>query len=193
MSALKAGAGIGTINFPETMFPGEGFKGVHDAPHVRVLVLDCGERVAIASVELVNIPDESISLSRKIIGEKTGTKVENVWIHATHAITTPHAPHGRPGEPLSEENKAKFQVYMDTVEAAVTEAADAAAASFTDAVFGTGEGHCDVNTNRDIETPFGWWVSIEPNGISNKTATVIKVNDSDGKAIGVLIKEIYQD
>ena len=47
---LKVGAGCAEIRFPEEIFPIEGFKGIHDAPHVRLCVIDCGERIAIASV-----------------------------------------------------------------------------------------------------------------------------------------------
>lgn len=187
MAALKVGAGKATIHFPESFFPMEGFKGIHDDPHVRVIAFDCGEIVAIAAMELVNIPDEAIAYARKVIAEKLGTIVENVWVHATHAITTPHAPHAFPGHTLSPEEQKKADEFVALVNAASTEAAEQAAASMTAAVVGVGEGHCDVNTNRDIETPFGWWTSLNPEGISNKTATIVKAINNTGKTIGVLI------
>jgi len=89
---LSAGAGKAEIIFPQEMFPTDGFCGIHDTPCLRILVLDCGVRVAIAAAELVNVPDDAISQCQEIISDKTGTRKENVWIHATHAITTPHAP-----------------------------------------------------------------------------------------------------
>ncbi|MCC8100504.1 MAG: hypothetical protein LIO78_10695, partial [Clostridiales bacterium] len=89
---LRAGAGSAALHFPADMFPTDGFRGVHDAPHVRLLVLDCGVRVAIAAMELVNVPEDAIEQCKAIISAQTGTALENIWIHATHAITTPHAP-----------------------------------------------------------------------------------------------------
>ncbi|NTV91667.1 MAG: S-layer homology domain-containing protein, partial [Clostridiales bacterium] len=83
--SLKAGAGSGEIVFPDELFPLEGFNKVHDNPCARVLVLESDIKVAIVSVELVNIPAEGIEICKKIVNEKTGTPVENIWIHATHA------------------------------------------------------------------------------------------------------------
>ena len=92
-SILRAGAGAAPIVFPAETFPTDGIMGVHDDPYFRVLVLEKGERAALCSAELVNIPDDGIALAKRIVGGLTGTREENVWIHTTHAITTPHAPY----------------------------------------------------------------------------------------------------
>lgn len=196
--AIKAGAGCGEIRFPAETFPTDGIIGVHDCPHVRVLVLDSKERVAIVAMELVNIPDDGIKLAQDIISAKTGTRKENIWVHATHAITTPHAPRdpdaeigGKmpppPPDKVDPDAPAKRKHFIWALTAAINEAADEAAASFQDAVLTIGTGKSNVNTNRDVETPFGWWVGLNPEGISNKTATVITAKTSDGKLIGTLI------
>ncbi|MGN0968073.1 MAG: S-layer homology domain-containing protein, partial [Oscillospiraceae bacterium] len=133
--ALKAGAGTAEIVFEQAMFPVEGFSGeVHLNPYARILVLEQEMRMAIVSLELVNVPSETITAIKSIVSEKTGTPVENIWVHATHAITTPHGP----------SDAAKLEMYNKAVTAAVTEAADQAADTFQAAVMGIGTGTCDV-------------------------------------------------
>lgn len=184
---LKAGAGKSTIHFPDSLFPIEGFKGIHDEPNVRILTFDCGEKAALAAIEMVGVPNETITFARKFIAEKLGTSADNVWIHTTHAITTPHPPHVRPGEPMTEKVENDKKAYVAALEAAITDATEQAVSSMTDAKIGFGEGTCSVNINRDTETPFGWWIGLNPDGPSNKTATVVKVSDKAGKLIGILI------
>lgn len=195
-NALRAGAGVGTILFPQELFPLESFCAIHDDPHARVLLLECGQRVAIASLELVMVPDEQIVALRSLIGGITGTRPEHVWIHVTHAITTPHAPHAPKGMggvdlEISEEQRRdidrKIGLYNDAVERAVAEAARAAADSFRPASMGVGTGECHVNVNRDVSTPYGWWINFAPDGPSNHTATILKFVDEAGKPVAALI------
>lgn len=193
---LFAGAGAAAIRFPQEIFPLESFQGVHDEPHARVLLLECGLRTAIVCMELVMLPDEEIALLRRMIGELTGTPEEHIWVHVTHAITTPHAPHAPKGMggvdlEISEEERRtldrKIGLFNAAVEDAVGCAARAAAASFRPARMGVGAGECHVNMNRDISTPFGWWINFAPDGPSNHTATILKFEDEAGAAIGALI------
>lgn len=198
---LRAGAGKAEIVFPAEMFPTDNLYGIHDAPAVRVLVLDSGERVAIVSAEMVNLGEEQIDYTRNTIEKLTGTPYKNIWVHVTHAITTPHAPGGpnfgkprMPGQPtpppgmkLDPKAGEKRTMFVAAVNAAVDKAAAEAAASFREAKIGFGKGQCLVNSNRDVETPFGWWVNINPNEISNKTMTILRVDDLEGKTIGLLM------
>lgn len=193
VSVMKAGAGAAPILFPAEIFPADGIMGVHDNPYFRVLVLDRGERVALCSAELVNIPDDGLALARRIVGELTGTKEENVWIHVTHAITTPHAPYdpekgGMPPPPGKQDpdSPKKRACYIQALEKAVRQAAEQAT-SFSEAVLSLGKGESNVNINRDVETPKGWWVGHNPEGPSNKTATVLRLDKVGGGIIGVLV------
>ncbi len=177
---LKAGAGNGDIVFPATLFPVEGFGGViHDNPRARVLVMDRGIKVAIVALELVNTPDQGIELTKNIVHQKTGTPLENIWVHSTHAITTPHAPR----------DPAKNKMFISALSTAVTQAADEAAASFQDAVVGVGTGKLDINVNRDIQMPDGSWnYGLGGTLFSNKTMTIVRFNSaSTGKPIGFFI------
>ena len=194
MAKLRAGAGSAKIIFPQEMFPHEGFKGIHDDPQVKALVIEAGERVAIVSAELVNIFDDGIEVMKKIVSEACAVKPENVWIHVTHAITTPHAPktrdefppHITPPPHMLDESGEKKKAWYDAVTAAFAEASKQAAV-LDDAAVGYVEGFSDINTNRDVETPFGWWVNLNPDGPSDKALHVIRFNKADGSPLAVMV------
>ena len=193
---LCAGAGLSSICFQQELFPLDGIMSVHDNPSVKILVLKCKEQVAIASVEMVMLPPEMIQDAKKIISMITNTKEENIWIHTTHVITTPHAPHapiGMGGVPLeiSEEEKKnlayKLDLFRKPLMDAFTKASEDAAASFRTARMGVGVTECHINTNRDICTPYGWWINFAPEGPSNHTATILRFDDEYGAPIAALI------
>ena len=186
---LFAGAGTGKIVFPQELFPIEGFCSVHDDPSARVLVMEKTKRVALVSLELVMTSAEHMEMVRSIVAEHCGVPKENVWIHVTHAITTPHPPRMPfgSGEEPSEEQKKKMELYTDSIKNAVTEAAKSAAENFRPAMLRVAECESLVNCNRDIETQFGWWINLNPEGKSNHTATVLRFDDEQGSSIGMLI------
>ena len=196
VNQLFAGAGKAEIIFPDALFPLEGFRGIHDNPAARLLLLDCGERVAIACLELVMLSDDGIDAVKKIISEQTNTKLENIWVHVTHVITTPHAPHAPRGMggvelEISEEEKKtlerKIALFNQTVESAVLQASKQAVSGFQKVKMGVGSGLCAVNVNRDVETPAGWWINFNPDGPSNHTATVLRFDAMDGTPVAALI------
>lgn len=191
---LKAGAGSSEIVFPEAMFTPtiEGFSGeIHDAPHARVLVLEKVEKkikVAIVSLELVNTPSTAIEICKDVVNEKTGTPKDNIWVHSTHAITTPHAP----GDPTHSPGDwpEQLTLFMEAVTNAITEAAEQAADTFQDAAAGFATGTCEVNANKDIQLPDengDWYMGLGSTMPSNKAMTVLRVNSLSGDPIGFLI------
>lgn len=189
---LKAGFGKGEIRFSQDIFPLEGLIGVHDDPCARLMVLASGEvKIAIAALEMVNVPPRGIELCQAIIEEKTGAPRERIWVHVTHPVSTMHepGPMGPPDRrpPETEADRAKKRLYYQAIEQAITEAAQQAADSFGEAKIGWGTGRCEVNRNRDVETPFGWWVGLNPDGISNKSMTILRAEGLNGDLKGIWI------
>ena len=175
---LYAGAGAAPMKFDAAMFPMEGFSGeVNDDPYARVLVLGKGAKSAIVSLELVNASSEAIRICKEVVSEKCGVPESRIWVHATHAITTMHAP----GE------QDKNEMYLKSVRDAITAAAEQAAESYQPAVMGVGTGTCDVNANRDIELNGKWYYGLGSKLESNKTMTILRFDDLDGKPIGFFI------
>ena len=193
---LHAGAGCAPIRFQKELFPLEGFRDIHDDPMARVLLLDCGERVAIACLELVMLDGQAINDAKQMIGELTDTKIENIWVHVTHVITTPHAPHAPRGMggvelEIGEEEKKTLErkkwLFNTAVMNAITQAARQAAEGLRPAKMGVSTCSCGVNINRDMETPHGWWINFNPEGPSNHTATVLRFDDQQGAPVAALI------
>lgn len=193
---LFAGAGCTRIRFPKELFPLEGFCGIHDDPAARILLLDCGERVAIACLELVMLDNDEVSEVKGLLSGITGAAKENVWVHVTHAITTPHSPHAPRGMggielEIGEEEKKmlgyKKSLFHTAVMDAVKQAAELAVTSFRAAKMGVGICECNVNVNRDIATPCGWWINFFPEGMSNHTAVILRFEDEQGGIIAAFV------
>lgn len=183
---------MGRIIFPEEMFPLEGFCGIHDDPHVRVMMIESGsEQMAVAALELVNVPAREIDFTRELISTEMGIVREKVWVHMTHAITTPHEPgrgRGPQAQAMAEEEiRIKSGLFFRAVEDAVTEAVRMLKGSFGEAVLGWETGTCEINTSRDVETPFGWWIGKKGEGPSNHKMTVLGVKGPDGTAKGYFV------
>lgn len=176
--SLKAGMGASPILFESAMFPVEGFSGeIHTNPYARVLVMEQGSKAAIVSLELVNVPSDVIDDIKEIVSAQTGTPESNIWVHANHTITTPHAP----------SDEAQRALYVKSVEAAVAVAAAQAADTFQPAVLGVGTGESYVNVNRNYEFAEGIY-GIGPNGgdlPSNHEMTVVRFENLDGELIGM--------
>ena len=191
-TGVKAGFGKGTIHFPEILFPLEGFCGIHDEPHVRLMVLQFEKTAfALLEAELVIVPQSSIIAWREMIGTAFEIPAEQVVVQMTHAITTPHepGPMGPPDRRLAptQEDLRKRAVYHEVTDHAVAEAIEGAKNSLGEAGLGWGSGLCNVNVNCDVETPYGWWLGSNPEAYTNHKMTVLRVSDPNGAPKGLLV------
>ena len=186
---LKVGAGAAEIAFPAEFFPTECFCGVHDAPHIRVLLFDQKIRFALVVAELINIPPEGLVLCKREISRIVRTTKENVWVHITHAISTPHDPLDSmpPFIPVDHDAPKKHEWFFNSIKNAACEAATKALESLCPAKVSIGKTLCDVNINRDVETPFGWWIGEGGTGPSNRQLTTLNFTAVDGNPIAVLV------
>ena len=192
---LNVGAGSAEIIFGQDMFPTEGFDGtVHDNPHARVLLIDGDTRMAIVAIELVVVAKPFVADIKKILGEVAQVNEENIWVHGTHAISTPHAPGPKPiGPPElrkqpTEREKVQRAIFTESLNAAVTEAAKAAAAGLAPAKMGYGVGKCDVNiSSRVQDKEHGMMEDIDGLDVNDKDLTIVKFETLDGAPIAVLM------
>ncbi len=194
---MKVGAGNAQIVFQKELFPLEGFCGIHDLPKVSVLVIEDVQKVAIVSAEIVMLWDDFIARCKETVAKITDTPMEHVWIHVTHAITTPHAPGGpmiglggQVTEQKSDSPKTELLEKRTCYENAIMEALQEAAVSASilkEANLFVGTGCCDLIRGRDIETPEGWWIGINGAGASNETMTVLSFRDTNSDLIAALI------
>lgn len=178
IASLTAGAGVGTINFPDAMFPmSEGFDGVDQAPHVRVLLLQNDIKVAVVAMELVNTPADCIEAIQNKISEATGTLPGNVLVSSSHAFCTPHAP----------TEADQVALFNEAVLAAADEAIEAAVADLQPAFVGVETTECDANVNNQAFDGEKWIDNVpSPDRISDKTLTVFKVSTPEGEPISIM-------
>lgn len=184
MSCMKAGAGKAEIIFPKEMFPLEGFIQVHDHPQIRILVLENQLRFALVSIDLVTVTQEMIESIKARIYRRTETLPEHIWIHVTHSTATPHYPKLQKEAQTQAENQQKM--YFNALMTAADQALDTVM-PLKDAWLKSTEALCDLNVNRDMETPFGWWIGQNENGPSNKQMTLIRINDAAQKMIASVL------
>lgn len=189
---MKAAFSKSEIIFSKEMFPLEGFSGIHDNPHVRMMYLEYGkEKMALAAVELVNVPQRAIEYCQRVISDVMDIPTEKVWVHMTHAITTPHEP-GTMGPPgrrpyATGEDLRKRKLFYNSIEAAIDQAAGILKADVEEAYSGWGTGECLANQNRDVKTPYGWWIGENGTGPSNHEMKVLKIENVKGKLKGIFV------
>lgn len=177
-NCFKAGAGREILAFPEEYFPSEGYYGVHDDMHARVLLMEKnGVRGALVTLELPSIrPWNLTDEVRAYAAEELGAEFNNVWLIMTHDLSAPHVP------PEAE----KRALHIAVVKKAVAEACRQAVSTLREATVGYGESVSDVNANRDVQSVDGWWVGVDGDGPSDKTLSLIKFSDLKGETIAVL-------
>lgn len=182
-SPLLAGAGFAEITFPDGYFPGEEFQAEHDSLGARVVVLSSGVlRTTIVSFELPSIrPFELIDDFRSYIGELTSTPPENVWVSVTHNVSAPHVP-----RPEHHNGIVRREMHLEAARTAAKKAALQAVEDMRPAKTGSAYGTCDINANRDICCPGGWFVGVGGDGPSDKTTTVLSIRDMEDRPIAIL-------
>ena len=166
---LRAGAAKVDVTPARGQLP-ERFLGVLDRIHVRALVLDDGRtRVALVSVDVIGI---ETGLWREVAGRveaETGIAAERLLLFASHTHSVPA------------ELGAGF---VDAIVAAVRRAVTV----LRPATLAVGSGACHVNVNRNLFDPLThqWREGRNDEGPSDKTVTVLRVDDAAGAPVAVL-------
>lgn len=184
MNVIQAGAGQMPIQFEKEMFPtvGEQYTGVHDAPDAHAVCFEqAGSRYVFLNLNLVSYPDTP-ELQR-LAAEMAGTKPEQVLVHCTHNVATPHAALGEAGPSEREFFEAYCRVTKKAVQSALAEALEnlrPANIRFYTAV-------SYVNVSRLLELKEGMWQGTNEAGKSDHTVPIIRIDDGDsGKCMAIL-------
>lgn len=184
---FSAGAGKSEILYPLEIFPFRDgpdlWTGIHDMPCVRAVVLDCGLRMILISLEIVILDLELDNQIRKAVAELTGIPREHIWIMATHTVSTPHF--FVRGHNSLEENVIAHQMRANILDAAKT-AVIQANESMQDATIGVGYGICRANVNRVIQTRDGWWLGSGEEWPADHSVPVVRIDGKDHNTIAIL-------
>ena len=175
---LRAGAGKANIEIPVEFFPQENFSGNHDDINVRIVILECDKSIALVSLELTSLPESEVKLLKILVNSLTGILPDDIWICVTHSFSSPHF---LPPFMLKDEGaRQKVDLLRQAIHEAVHKAADCAVQQMKDAQIGFKSGECNVNVNRDVLTNKGWWIGSNLEGVSDKTLTVLRIDEKDG-------------
>jgi neutral ceramidase len=194
---LMVGAAVLDIAPSSDLFPfgfnnayaGPGYGGVIHAIKVRAIAISNGNKKALfMSHGLSSAPDITG------LAEHLGVPKENIMYLGTHTHSS--AMFSRDGTYKDAKTKQIMDDYKKQVMGKIFEAADKAMASMKPARMGIGTGKSFVNVNRDQEfvatdpdgtTTNSWGIGTNYEGISDKTLSVTRFDDLQGKPIAFLI------
>lgn len=176
---LKAGAGKAEILFSAEYYPQDGYAGGYNAMHARSLIIECGLRVVLVSLELPSIrPFELMDSLRDEIATLANVSREQVWLCMTHSLSAPHVPKNLGG--------IKFQMHMCAVRQAILAATSQALQTLQAAKFGVGAGSSAITVSREIESVDGWWIGLAGKDPVDNTLTVLRFDGMDGTPVAIV-------
>jgi len=193
-SALRAGAfKVDITPAPDAALPlsgygsrTEGFTAIHDELNVRAIVLDDGATQAVLiGCEVIGI---NATLWERIAGRiaiETKIPRENIMLASVHTHAAPAI--GTYDEPAEGDVLRKRGEYVQRLEDAVLTAVRGAQAGLQPARIGFGTGKANVNSNRRApDGSGGWMLGNNPDGVSDKTVAVIRVETVSGEPLAIL-------
>jgi hypothetical protein len=179
-AGLTAGAGRAEIGLTADMLPMDGFNTIHDPLNVRVMVLDDGKtRFALTVIDQTAISGDLIAAYREQVSRIVGASLANTWVIAAADFSAPHLFMNRP-----EPGTLKYRAAMD---AAISAAAGKAKAGLRPARIAWGAGASNVNVSRTVEMADGWWLGPNERGVSDKTVSVLRLEEPGGAPIGMVL------
>jgi neutral ceramidase len=162
-----------------------GFEGIHDRLHIRTLVVDDGIRLAaIASIELISVPEAFWKRMTARLEQETGIPKENILLSAVHTHAAPGIDGFGPSAGGVADRRAE---YTRMVETALVRSVREAKANLQPAKVGFGTGHAKVNMNRRAPDGFGGWIlGNNPDGPSDRTVAVVRFETLQGVPFAIL-------
>ncbi len=152
--------------------------GVNDNLYVRAVVIDDGTTLAALVSTDAGVWENSWQKYTQQIEEKLGIPVANIFISPSHSHS---ALMGVPG------NDPKMALFQANLDKAVIDAVKQAKSKLQPARIAFGEGKAYLNVNRDAIDPKTrmWYQGPNPDGSSDKTVAVIKIESLAGEPIAV--------
>jgi neutral ceramidase len=164
----------------------DGFKGIHDGLNVRAIVLDDGgAQAAVVGCEVIGIG--AALWERIVVRLSAETKIprDHIMLASVHTHAAPAI--GTYDEPAAGDEATRRAEYVQKLEDAVVTAVRRAQAALQPARIGFGTGKANVNANRRApDGSGGWMLGTNPDGVSDKTVAVIKIETSSGQPLAIL-------
>ena len=172
---LEFGCGKAKLDFSNIIFPINGFSGIDDDLFARAIIFNSNQKILIISVEVPSLTAEVISEIKKEISKEYSFKEQNIWISVTHSFCAPHV-------------TSKYIGTIEMVKKAIKESVELAIQNYQEVRLGYSICELPINVNRNIETPFGWWLGKNNDEFSNHDVRIIKVAASkSGEVLSILL------
>lgn len=168
VESLLAGSGKAQIVMEKLPFPLKQYTEIHDSLYVRAVWLSSAIDVLIISVEMTSLPTEYVEELKDFLYSEYDLLNEHIWITVTHTMSAPHA------------SKEAREVRKQLKEA-IKEAVKRAYENKRPCKIGFNRIPCSINSNRNIESPAGWWIGKNAKEYSNHLVKTVKIEDSKNK------------
>lgn len=199
---MLCGAGKARIALDDVL-PFDGFDFVHDPVYARAVVFQSSlandaakknffaadeaaqRRACIVSLDITSIAPRLLAALRDVASREAGCEGAGLWVCASHTFSVPHV--RTPSHLASDEERRRndrlLEAYVDAVQECVRLAVD----SLCESRLYWGVGTTAVNVNRDVPTPAGWWLGLNPEGFSDHSLRVLSIRDvANGAQVATL-------
>lgn len=158
----------------------QGFTAIHDPLSARAIVIDDGHGpAAIVTAEVIGFSHKLRDRIAARIETETGIPPARLLLAAVHT-------HGAPAIGTYGEQSPKQAEYIASLETKIVDAVRQAKAALEPARAGFGTGRANVNVNRVARMGYGgWWLGVNPDGVSDKTVAVVRFDNAAGEPIAV--------
>lgn len=166
----------------------DGFAAERDPLYARVVLLErSGPTIALAVLDQTSISAGSLAGVTRTLARAAEVEPDQVIVCASHTFSAPHIVLTGPPE-----QRATGETLQRALEDAVEAAGRGARRGMRPARLGWGRGTAGVNVNRDVWTPDGWWLGADDSGVSDKGLGILRIDDSHGHPIAVLMNYAVQ-
>src|SRR5262249_34409562 len=141
-------------------------------------------QAAIVTCEVIGIAHTMADRIIERVARETAIPRDNILLAAVHTHAAPAI--GTYNETAEGETARRRDEYVGKFEDAIVEAVRQPRAGLQPAKIGFGTGKANVNMNRRApDADGGWMLGNNPDGVSDKTVAVIKIESSAGRPIAI--------
>lgn len=131
-------------------------------------------------VDITSLTEAVITQMKAVVSEITGVKAECIIVTASHTFSTPHIFTG-------DQQTPKTQAVLEAFKKALRNATQQAMDRLQPAILGMGNGISRMGVNRDISTPYGWWLGADDTGFADPSVNVVTITTLSNQPLAVLI------
>lgn len=133
----------------------------------------------LVSLEMTSLTNRDVNSFKRILSQKTAIPEENIWISVTHTFSAPHLKHTLSTKQDIQEYQLLFKLLKNSLLQALVEAQN----NLADTCLKYGSIYCPININRNVETPFGWWLGDNLAGFSNHVLQVLVCESNNSRNV----------